>query len=77
MSAPAHVAHCGPMPCDTGLLLNAIATLSGVTTTLLPHEPMAGADAKVGPPSAHPARPGLYANVLEDRHNSHHERNSL
>lgn len=28
MSAPAD-AHCGSMPCDTGLLLNAIATRSG------------------------------------------------
>ena len=80
MSAPADVAHCKPMPCDTALLLNAIATLSGGTTLLAGQRtsPSAGADAKGGlPVYIRPARPGLYANVLGDRHNTHHERNPV
>ena len=55
------------MPCDTGLLLNAIAALSG-STTLLPGRrtsPAAGAGAKGSlPVRLRPARPGLYPKVL-------------
>jgi len=68
------------MPCDTGLLLNVVATLGGGTTLLSGQRtsPAAGAEAKGGL-SVHirPARPGLYANVLGDRQNCHHERNSV
>jgi hypothetical protein len=55
------------MPCDTGLLLNAIATLGGGTTLLAGQRtsPAAGADANGGLlVRLGPARPGLYANVL-------------
>ena len=66
--------------CDTGLLLNAIATLTG-GTTLLPCQfttPAAGVGAKGSlPMRLGLARPGLYANVLGDRHNTDHKRNQV
>lgn len=74
MSAPADVAHCESMPCGTGLLLNAIATLTG-GTTLLPCQftsPAAGGWSQRQPPNAPRARP---SRALRERHNTHHERN--